>query len=418
VRVASKSRGVTKILARPVLWFCACNLLTAILAADCSSLSPRGVPDGTYTSGDHSQVDGNALSAANVGLSGGATATFVAGNCIQLLPNFHASAIGATVPTTFHAWVDVAPSAVSVSPTSGSGMSGQFTWTVSSPSGYGNLSHVFALFNTISDSTSNACFIHYDASSNLVYLADNASANWLGGFVPSGSGSASNSQCTITGTGSSPDPTSSGTQLGLTLTVAFQSSFSGSKNEYLYALDSSGVYTGWQQMGTWTVPAPPAPDFVLTTALDTYSVQTGMASTPSYTITVTPQNGFNSPVSFSASPFYGCGSASFNPSQVSGPPGRPRSPCHAMKRFGIPTGRRYRRRAEANRTNCGYTSRWHKTHNPYLLSGSALPAAATSHREAPGIALEATLPLLLRQPAATNSARGQVLILAAARQAT
>lgn len=318
MRAASKSRGVTKIPVRSALWFCACNVLAAALAAQCSNpITP--VPDGTYASGDHSQVANNALSAANIVLSGSATATFVAGNCIQLLPGFHASAIGATVPTTFHAWVDVAPAAVSVSPASGNGTSGPFTWTVSSPSGHSNLSHVFALFNTTSDSTVNACYIHYDASSNLVYLADNTSANWLGGFVPSSSGSASNSQCTISGTGSSPNPTSSGTQLGLTLTVTFQTSFSGTKNEYLYALDSSGVYTGWQQMGTWSVPAPPAPDFALTTALDTYSMQTGIVSTPSYTITVTPQNGFNSPVSFSAAPFYGCWSPSFNPSQVSGP---------------------------------------------------------------------------------------------------
>jgi pimeloyl-ACP methyl ester carboxylesterase len=108
----------------------------------------------------------------------------------------------------------------------------------------------------------------------------------------------------------------------LTLNVTFYpASFSGTKNEYLYAFDGSGVSTGWQQMGTWTVPAPPAPDFTLTTAMDTYYVQTGILSTASYTITVAPQNGFNSPVSFSmAWPMYGCGNPSFNPAQVGGPP--------------------------------------------------------------------------------------------------
>jgi hypothetical protein len=199
---ASKSREVSRILARPALWFCACNLLAAALVAQCSN--PTQVPNGTYTSGDHSQVDTNALSASNFAVSGSATATFAAGNCIHLAPGFHASAIGATVPTTFHAWVDIAPSAVSFSPSNQSGLSQPFTWTVSSPAGRSNLSHVFALFNTTSASTSNACYIHYDASSNLVYLADNASTNWLGGFVPSSSGSASNSQCTISGTGTSP----------------------------------------------------------------------------------------------------------------------------------------------------------------------------------------------------------------------
>jgi uncharacterized repeat protein (TIGR02543 family) len=183
------------------------------------------------------------------------------------------------------------------------------------------LSHVFALFNTTSASTANACYIHYDSSTNLVYLADNAGASWLGGFAPSGSGSIGNSQCAIAGTNSSPNPTSSGTQLGLTLNVTFQSSFAGTKNEYLYALDGSGVTTGWQQMGTWTIPAPPVPDFTLTTAQDTNYVQLGVLSTISYPLTVTPQNGFNSPVSFSMSVYmYGCAYPAFNPAVVTGQP--------------------------------------------------------------------------------------------------
>jgi hypothetical protein len=155
---ASKQRRVLSALLRPALWFCACNLLAAALSAQCTN--PTQVPNGTYTSGDHSQVDNNALSASSFAVSGGATATFAAGNCIHLAPGFHASAIGATVPTTFHAWVDIAPSAVSFSPSSplqNPPLSQPFTWTVSSPAGRSNLSHVFALFNTTSASTSNAC---------------------------------------------------------------------------------------------------------------------------------------------------------------------------------------------------------------------------------------------------------------------
>jgi hypothetical protein len=151
--------------------------------------------------------------------------------------------------------VDIAPSAVLFSPSGQNGLSQTFTWTVASPSGNSSLAHVFALFNATSASTVNACYIHYDPVSNLLYLADNASANWLGGFVPGdSSGSASNSQCTISGAGASVS--TSGTQLTVTVPVAFQASFSGTQNEYLFALDNSGVYTGWQQMGTWTVPTP------------------------------------------------------------------------------------------------------------------------------------------------------------------
>jgi hypothetical protein len=257
---ASKQRRVLSPLLRPALWFCACNLLAATAAAQCTN--PTQVPNGTYTSGDHSQVDNNALAASNFAVSSAATATFAAGNCIHLAPGFRANAVGATVPTTFHAWVDIAPTPVSLVPSSppqNPPLTQTFTWTVSSPAGRSNLSHIFALFNSTS-LTANACYIHYDASSNLVYLADNASSTWLGGFAPSSSGSIGNSQCSIAGTNSSPNPTSSGTQLGLALNVTFNAaSFSGTKNEYLYALDGSGVSTGWQQMGTWTVPGRPRP---------------------------------------------------------------------------------------------------------------------------------------------------------------
>ncbi len=322
MRASKHRRVVPRALLRPALWFCACNLLAAALSAQCTN--PTQVPNGTYTTGDHSQVDNNALSASSFAVSQGATATFAAGNCIHLGTGFRANAVGATVPTTFHAWVDIAPTPVSVSPSSppqNPPLTQSFTWTVSSPAGRSNLSHIFALFNSTS-LTANACYIHYDASSNLVYLADNASSTWLGGFAPSSSGSIGNSQCTIAGTNSSPNPTSSGTQLGLALNVTFNATtFSGSKNEYLYALDGSGVSTGWQQMGTWTVPAPPAPDFTLTAVNDSYYVQTQVMAYPTYALAITPQNGFASPVSFSISwPMNGCGYPSYNPSVVTGSP--------------------------------------------------------------------------------------------------
>jgi len=104
------------------------------------------VTNQTISSGTATFADNNALSASAVVINGSASVTFVAGNCIQLLPGFHAKA--GTAGTTFHAWVETAPSAVSVSPSSGGGVSGMFTWTASSPSGYTNLSDILILFNT------------------------------------------------------------------------------------------------------------------------------------------------------------------------------------------------------------------------------------------------------------------------------
>src|SRR5262249_10358855 len=142
---------------------------------------------------------------------------------IHLGPGFRANAVGATVPTTFHAWVETAPSAVSVSPTSGSALSQQFTWTASSPSGYTNISELQALISQAWYATQNSCYIRYNRASNLLYLADDSGSPWLGGFAPGTSGTASNRQCSISGIGSSV--LSSGNQLSLTVAVTFLATF-------------------------------------------------------------------------------------------------------------------------------------------------------------------------------------------------
>jgi hypothetical protein len=260
MRAASKSRRVAKTLVRPALWFCACTLMAAALAAQCSN--PTQVPNQTISSGTTSYSDNNALAASNVIVNGSASVTFVAGNCIDLQPGFHATA--GTAGTTFHAWVETAPADVSVSPPSSSGLSQAFTWTVSSPSGYSNLSDVFALFNT-SVSGANACYIHYNRASNLLYVADSSGANWSSGIVPGISGTTGNfsPNCTINGMGSSIS--TSGAQLAVTASVTFQPTFSGSKNRYLIAYDNEGLNTTWRQFGTWDVSAPPQ-DFTISTS--------------------------------------------------------------------------------------------------------------------------------------------------------
>ncbi len=211
-----------KALVRPALWFCASNLLAAVLAAQCSN--PTQVPNQTISSGTVNYSDNNALAASNVIINGSASVTFVAGNCIDLQPGFHATA--GTAGTTFHAWVETAPTADSVSPSSGSGLSQPFTWKASSPSGYTNLSEVYALFNT-STSGVNACYIRYNRTSNLLYLADNSGSNWSTGIVPGTSGTAGNSQCSIAASGSSVS--GSGTQLTLTVSARFRPRFQGSR---------------------------------------------------------------------------------------------------------------------------------------------------------------------------------------------
>ena len=195
---ASKQRRVLSALIRPALWFCACNLLAAAMAAQCTN--PTQVPNGAYTSGDHSQVDNNALVGVQFRRQQGATATFgqATASIWHRLSRERYRRNGPDHIPCLGGYRTNCNIGLPSSPPQNPPLTQSFTWTVSSPAGQSNLSHVFALFNTTS-STANACYIHYDASSNLVYLADNASSTWLGGFAPSSSGSIGNSQCTIAG---------------------------------------------------------------------------------------------------------------------------------------------------------------------------------------------------------------------------
>ena len=144
------------------------------------------------------------------------------------------------------------PSAVSVSPSSGSGLTQTFTFVFSDTGGAGDLHQQYVLFNS-STSTSNACEVEYDGSN--FYLLNNGGSSWLGPIAPGNSGSQSNSQCTLSGSGSSVS--ASGNTLTLTFAITFSSSFAGAENVYLETTTQEGVNTGFVSRGTWTVPGTP-----------------------------------------------------------------------------------------------------------------------------------------------------------------
>ena len=317
MRTALKIAVIVQKLFRTVLCFSACNLLAGALSAQCTSVSQ--VPNQTITSGTTCYSNNDTLTAAGVTIAGSANVNFVAGHTVHLTPGFRATAPnGGSPQTTFHAWVETAPSNVSVSPASGSGLNQLFTFKASSPSGYADISEMYLLFNT-TISGSDGCFVAYFG--NAIYLADNSGTNWLGGFAPGSAGAASNSYCSISGSGASVS--GSGTQLSITVPITFQSVFAGAKNEYVLAYDYQAMNSGWQQMGAWTVPGTPVgPDFSLASPQDTQQVVSNVPLNLTYTINATPLNGFTSPVSFSASAMFGCSTPVFTPAVVSGPPWR------------------------------------------------------------------------------------------------
>ena len=145
------------------------------------------------------------------------------------------------------------PTADSVSPNSGAAVSQLFTFQSSDVNGAAYIATEQVLFNNAIDG-SNACYVFYANSPNMLYLANDAGTGW--NTIQMGTqGTVENSQCALDAGASSA--TASGNTLTLTLALSFKTGFSGTKNIYLLASDSAGQSSGWQPRGTWMTSAAP-----------------------------------------------------------------------------------------------------------------------------------------------------------------
>jgi hypothetical protein len=141
---------------------------------------------------------------------------------------------------------------VSTNPSSGSTAFQTFTFTFSDPNGYQDLDIVNVLINSSLDARQ-ACYLAYSRPLNTVFLVNDLATGLLSGLQTS------NSQCSFSAAGGSLAQ-GSGNTLLLTLNLSFTASFAGNKIIYL-AARSATQNTGWQALGTWTVPgsAPLSP---------------------------------------------------------------------------------------------------------------------------------------------------------------
>lgn len=144
------------------------------------------------------------------------------------------------------------PSAVSVTPSSGSGNTVMFSAQYSDSGGAVALTSVSLLVNT-SASTGFACYVTYNPVSQILSLANDDPATGSQ-VVTFGGGSQQNDQCIVNGAGSSVSL--AGSTLTLNISLTFQPGFGGSDSVYMYAADA-GANTGWVARGTWTVVIPP-----------------------------------------------------------------------------------------------------------------------------------------------------------------
>jgi hypothetical protein len=214
-------------------------------------------------------VPGSAAVASNsqCTLKGANTTVVIGTNSIVLTADlsFNASWFGskniyllASETTVNSGWVTVgawtvtggAPTADSVTPSSGSGNSPSFTFTVSDSSFAGNISGMSMLLTSGAPSNiANACYLVYDRAASTIGLYDD------GGTVLStkalgSSATLQNSQCAVGYTVMYV----SGNSVLFSINLLLKSgTFSGSKAVYLQAIEPTSS-SGWVQRGSWSVP--------------------------------------------------------------------------------------------------------------------------------------------------------------------
>ncbi len=141
------------------------------------------------------------------------------------------------------------PVANSVIPSAGSGPAQRFSFTVSDQGGSGYILAVAMLFAPSLD-TNNACSLVYDRTRNTISLAYDNPANGAAPLIPGSSTVVSNHQCTLRGANSTI--IAGTTSLVITVDVAFNATFFGAKNAYLYAAEEF-TNSGWATVGGWNV---------------------------------------------------------------------------------------------------------------------------------------------------------------------
>ncbi len=142
------------------------------------------------------------------------------------------------------------PAVVSVTPSSGTGLNQTFAFAYSDPYGFSDLNWVEMHFQT-QLVAQNACYVQYTRATNTVQLVNDAGTGNVGsGGVLGSAGTLANSQCTLNLASSSAS--GSGNNLTVSLSITFNSNFTGQKNISMGAVNNATVFSGWQQAGTWT----------------------------------------------------------------------------------------------------------------------------------------------------------------------
>jgi hypothetical protein len=206
-----------------------------------------------------------------------------------------------------------APTLVSVVPNSGSGSSQTFAFTYSDPNGAANITSTQMDINATL-TPANACYFFFSRPASSIQLASDAGS--FGAPVLIGTAATlQNSQCSLDVGASSV--AMSGNTLTVNLAISFKPAFAGAKGIFMEAQNAS-LDSGWMQLGSFTatVSSVPQPDFSIGIAPPSQTVTAGNST--SYTVTITPQNGFSGTVNLGVGVLPSGASGSFNPPSITG----------------------------------------------------------------------------------------------------
>jgi hypothetical protein len=142
-----------------------------------------------------------------------------------------------------------APVALSVSPASGSRSGATFQFRIWDQNGYPDVRIGLVVIHPVL-SPANSCYI-YDRLLQSIWPMNDSVTAWLGPAALGSPAPLQNRQCTVAPINSSH----AGTGEVLTLNPAvFFPARAGLKNLFFYAQDAAGLASGWQQLGSITVP--------------------------------------------------------------------------------------------------------------------------------------------------------------------
>ena len=178
---------------------------------------------------------------------------------------------------------NLAPTADSVTPSSGSGPGGVFSYTISDPIGFQDIRWYYVIFNGVW-AQADSCYVWYAPLADQLYLRDDASGSWLGPLTPGSPGTLQNFRCSLNAGNSSA--VKAGASVTLNLDLQFHQD--GPKTTWLRGSDSAFQSSGWVPVGTWTVTGNPN----LAPTADSVTPSSGSGPGGVFSYTISDPNGF------------------------------------------------------------------------------------------------------------------------------